>query len=240
MKTVLALVGLLVSSVVWAAPEDDIQAKLRSLDPNIPILSVEPIDLKGFYAVSLSSGEVLYVNETGDYILSGNLLHIRDDGKLENLTEERMKAYRVNEMNSLADSDMVIYPAKGETKARVRVFTDIDCPYCRKLHEEVPALNEMGIEVAYVAFPRRGPDTPTGVNMSAIWCAGDQAAKRAAMEIGISGSQVAAATCDSPVEGQFMLGQRVGVTGTPAIVLADGRLLPGYMPAVKLKQLLEQ
>ena len=94
MKKFLALAGLLVSFNLWAAPEDDIRTQLTKLDANMPILSIEPITLKGFYAVALASGEVLYVDETAEYILSGDLFQVQPEGGLANLTEERLKAFR--------------------------------------------------------------------------------------------------------------------------------------------------
>ena len=238
MKKFLALAGLLVSFNLWAAPEDDIRTQLTKLDANMPILSIEPISLKGFYAVALASGEVLYVDETAEYVLSGDLFQVQPEGGLANLTEERLKAFRREGMKEIADADMIIYPAKGEKKYRLAVFTDIDYPYCRKFHEEVPALNEMGVEIAYLAFPRSGSGTKTAINMVSIWCAEGVDARRAALDAAKSGEPFDSANCDSPVNDQFVLGQRFGVTGTPSLLLEDGGLVPGYVPAARLKQML--
>lgn len=244
MSKFVALVGLALSTTLWIssasadATQDKIRDQLMQLDANIPIRSIEAIDLPGFYAVSLASGEVLYVDETAQFIVSGDLLRVTEEGGLVNLTEERLRGFRMEEMAKVSDSEMIIYPAATEKKARIFVFTDVDCPYCRKLHEEVPALSEMGVEVAYLAFPRSGPETPTAINMASIWCAGDADAQRAALDAAKTGSSVDDATCENPVIAQLMLGQQLGVTGTPAIILENGRLLPGYMPAAKLGQAL--
>jgi thiol:disulfide interchange protein DsbC len=126
---------------------------------------------------------------------------------------------------------MVIFPAKGEKRARIYVFTDIDCPYCQKLHEEVEALNDAGVEVAYLAFPRSGPGGATASRMDQIWCADD---RLAAMESALDGGSVKADACQTPVLEQLALGQKLGVTGTPAMITETGDLLPGYMPAERL------
>ena len=116
---------------------------------------------------------------------------------------------------------MVIFPAVGETKGVVSVFTDVDCGYCRKLHQEVPKLNQMGIEVRYLAYPRAGVGSRSYQKIVSAWCAADP---NKAMTQLKSGMEIPDVSCENPVAAQFDLGQQVGVTGTPAIVLEDGRL----------------
>jgi len=114
----------------------------------------------------------------------------------------------------------------------------VDCPYCRKLHDEVPKLNEMGIQVNYLAFPRNGQGTKTYNTMVSIWCAKGAEAKREAMTEAKQGMSLDKADCNSPVMSQLALGQAVGVTGTPAMVFEDGSLVPGYVPAARLSKML--
>lgn len=236
MKKLIAALALCFSLSAVAAVEDDIRARLQQLDPSIPIQSIDAEALDGFYAVTLASGEVLYMSEDQQFIMSGTLYQVSSQG-LVNLTENRLKSIRLEAMKDVKDEDMVIYPAEGERKVRLLVFTDTDCPYCRKLHDEVPELNEMGIEVAYLAFPRSGPGTPTAQKMEAIWCQeGDE--RLAAMDRAKSGDENALQSCENAVNDQFTLGQRVGVTGTPALIFEDGSLVPGYVPAARLKQML--
>jgi len=236
LKRLVSVVALSFAVTASASVEDDIRARLLQLDPSIPIQSIQAEQLKGFYAVTLGSGEVLYVSENFDFIMSGTLYQIAPAG-LVNLTDQRLKAYRLDAMADVKDQDMVIYPANGERKARVSVFTDVDCAYCRKLHQEVSVLNEMGIEVAYLAFPRSGPGTPTAQKMESIWCLqGDD--RRAAMDRAKAGDSNSVQNCNSAVDSQFVLGQQVGVTGTPALIFEDGSLVPGYVPADRLKQML--
>lgn len=236
MKKLIAALALCFSLSAVAAVEDDIRARLQQLDPSIPIQSIDAEALDGFYAVTLASGEVLYMSTDQQFIMSGTLYQVSSQG-LVNLTENRLKSIRLEAMKDVKDEDMVIYPAEGERKVRLLVFTDTDCPYCRKLHDEVPELNEMGIEVAYLAFPRSGPGTPTAQKMEAIWCQeGDE--RLAAMDRAKSGDENALQSCENAVNDQFMLGQRVGVTGTPALIFEDGSLVPGYVPAARLKQML--
>ena len=130
------------------------------------------------------------------------------------------------------------YSPEGEVKARIHVFTDISCPYCVKLHREIPELNKMGIEVSYLAFPRAGQGSAAHKQMNAIWCAGDEDARRDAMDQAKLTRSLAGSDCKTPVIEQMALGQSMGVTGTPALVMADGKLVPGYVPAKQLAKML--
>ena len=111
------------------------------------------------------------------------------------------------------------------------MFTDIDCGYCRKLHREIPQLNEMGIEVSYLAYPRAGIGSQSYSKYVSAWCAED---KLGALTLAKNGQEIPAKNCDNPIAAQYELGQQMGISGTPAIVLEDGRLIPGYLNAQKL------
>jgi thiol:disulfide interchange protein DsbC len=117
------------------------------------------------------------------------------------------------------------------------VFTDIDCGYCRKLHNEMAKYNAEGITVRYMPYPRSGLNTPSYYKAVSVWCSDD---RRDALTRAKAGKDVPRATCDNPVQASLELGHQLGVTGTPALVLEDGQLLPGYVPAKKLSQVLDQ
>src|SRR5690606_13034670 len=124
--------------------------------------------------------------------------------------------------------------APEKPKSHITVFTDTDCGYCQKLHSEVPELNRQGIEVRYLAFPRQGPGSHGYNTLVSVWCAKDP---KLAMNQAKSRQEIPAASCENPVLEQFELGQLIGVNGTPSIVLANGRMIPGYQPAAELARL---
>jgi thiol:disulfide interchange protein DsbC len=126
---------------------------------------------------------------------------------------------------------MVIFPATGTRKAVINVFTDVDCGFCQKLHQEVPELNRMGVEVRYLAYPRAGVGSPSYAKIVSAWCSQDRNLAITRLK---AGESIPDATCENPVADQFELGQSIGVTGTPAIVLEDGTMVPGYQPAAQL------
>lgn len=227
----------LLATLAHAGPEEVIRAKLKAAIPEAQVTSVRLTDVAGLYQVTSKNYESILVTADGRYLVQGELLEIRGN-KIVSVTDQQLAGERKQALAAVKPSDMVIFPATGKAKAAVYVFTDVDCGYCRKLHQEMPAINKLGIEVRYLAFPRSGPHSPASSKMDSVWCAKDP---RLAMTLSKSGAQLpkAAATCKSPVDEEFALGERLGVRGTPAIMSVDGRELGGYMPAAELAKALD-
>ena len=216
------------------AAEQAIRKKLKTLELDVPVESVSASPVSGLYEVQLQGGRVLYASADGQFVMQGYLFQVRD-GKPVNLTEKTERTGVAKLINSIPVGEMVVYPAQGKAKSHITVFTDTTCPYCHKLHAEVPELNRRGIEVRYVAFPRQGPGSAGDEQLQAVWCSSD---RRAALDKLIDGKDVKAASCANPVAKQFHLGQSIGVNGTPAIVLESGQVIPGYQPAPQLAKLI--
>lgn len=231
----LALLGIFSSGAVQAADEkaeDAIRDRLEQSIPGLKVQNVSASRVDGLYEVTTNNPEMIYATEDGDYFLVGDLYQVGEQG-LSNVTEQGRAKARAEQMAQVDHDDMISFPPEGEVKAEIFVFTDIDCPYCRKLHQDVPRLNELGVQVNYLGYPRSGPGTPSFKKYVSVWCAEDS---RAAMDNAKNGEAVPPANCDNPVEEQFRLGGEVGVTGTPAIVLEDGNMIRGYVPADRLAQ----
>ncbi len=211
--------------------EDRISERLTRAVPGLEVMSVKESEAEGLYEVHSNNGDTIYATEDGQYLMTGDLLKITDQG-IANVTEAARADARREMISDFGGDGVISFPADDE-KAVVSVFTDIDCPYCRKLHDEVAQLNDYGITVNYYAFPRSGPDTASFRKYESVWCADDQ---QAAMDAAKAGRQVSNASCENPVLEQFELGGRVGVTGTPAIVLDDGNMVRGYVPAKRLAE----
>jgi thiol:disulfide interchange protein DsbC len=215
------------------AADKAIRKTLESLNLELPVESIGSSPLNGLYEVKLKGGRVLYASPDGQFVMQGYLFQIQD-GKPVNLTEKTERLAISKTINGIPAGEMVVYPAIGETKSHITVFTDTTCPYCHKLHAEVPALNKLGIEVRYVAFPRQGLGSPGDEQLQAVWCSKD---RRGAMDRMVDGKNISAPKCDNPVTRQYEMGQSIGVTGTPAIVLNDGQVIPGYQPAPQVAKL---
>lgn len=191
--------------------------------------------LPGVYRVPIIGGPMLYTTAAGDFAIAGEMYQVLP-GELVNMAEQERIEERRELLATLDTDDMIIFPASGETKAVINVFTDVDCGYCRRLHEEVPDLNKHGVEVRYLAFPRAGGGTPTHDKMVRAWCSSDQ--QKAITDLK-QGKNIKGELCeDNPVMEQFELGRQFGVTGTPSLVLADGTMIPGYRPWKDLLEVL--
>lgn len=236
----LAITATLAVTAVVPADADDaktaetaaakVLARLKAVRPDLPIESVAQTPISGIVALHMPGGNTLYGTEDGNYLFVGDLYHL---GKtdLVNVTDQRRNDRRAGLLAGLDTDTMIEFAPKGETRATLNVFTDVDCGYCRKLHDEVPALNAMGISVRYLAYPRAGIGSGSYDKVVSAWCADDPHTAITRLK---AGQNILAATCSNPVTEHYELGQEMGVTGTPAIVLESGRLLPGYMPAADL------
>jgi thiol:disulfide interchange protein DsbC len=212
---------------------DAVVAKLKAVRPDLEVEKAEPALMPGMVAVELHGGSVLYFSADGRYMIAGDLYQLGDE--LVNVNEAQRDVKRKDLMANVALKDMAVFPAQGQTKAVIAVFTDVDCPYCRKLHQEVPKLNKMGVEVRYLAYPRAGVGSPGYDKLVTAWCSTD---RRDAITRLKRGEVLPNKTCPNPVAQEYELGHAVGLEGTPAIVLQDGRLLPGYMSADELGKVL--
>jgi len=237
-KAVIAAVAcaLLMSGLhAEEAPEVVIKRELETSRPDIKIQSIAPSEIPGLYAVQFLNGPAVYATPDGKYFVLGDLFQVQQKGFV-NLAEKKRNGERVKLLATIKPKDMVIYKAKGSTKGVITVFTDVDCGYCRKLHKEVPQLNEMGIEVRYLAWPRAGVGSESYQKMVTVWCAKDRQKTLTSFK---NGENVPVSTCkDNPVTAQIELGEKMGVNGTPALIKTDGELIPGYMPAAELAALL--
>ncbi len=223
-----AATGIPVADDAQGAGGNPVTARLRSLlSPGTRIGEPEDTPVAGIYAVRAGS-RYLYVDESGRYLFTGELMDLE---ARESLTDKRMGSIRLEALAGFAQEDMVVYPADGEEKAVLRVFTDTTCPFCRRLHQEVPALQAAGVTVRYLPFPRSGPDGPGAEEMRSVWCETDRAAAMTEAKSG-DGYIVGDTGCENAgaVAEGYRLGVEVGVTGTPAIILPDGRMIAGYQP----------
>ncbi|WP_207950805.1 DsbC family protein [Marinobacter sp. JSM 1782161] len=223
-------VGLMAAESVSGEVEKAISERLEGAIPGLKVQGVTPSDIDGFYEVATNNPDMIYATADGGYFFVGDLYQVSDAG-VSNVTESSRAEQRAELLAQVDPDDMIRFEPDGKIKSKIYVFTDIDCPYCRKLHKDVPRLNELGIEVNYLGYPRSGPNTSSFRKYVSVWCSDDP---QAAMDAAKAGQSVPEASCENPVQDQFRLGGEVGVTGTPAIVLEDGQMVRGYVPADKL------
>ena len=217
------------------AIEQSVLSMLKTARPDIQFTFLGESPMPGVYEVQVMNGPLLFVHEQGEYLFQGGLLQVKESGIVDTM-EARQAINRSEIFATRSTDDMIIFKPEGESKAIMNVFTDVDCGYCRKFHQEVPELNAMGIEVRYLAFPRAGIPSGSYDKIAKAWCAEDQ---QDALTKVKSGRTVDVEVCeDNPVAEQYAFGTELGVTGTPAIILMDGTLIPGYQPAKKFAEVL--
>ncbi len=221
----------------------ELLSKLKAVRPEIPVEQavVQPSKIAGLYEVTLGR-EVIYVTPDGGFLLVGDLYQI-ENNQLVNLQEQarreaeaRFAPKRAELLAAVNEKDMVIFPAIGEKKAHVFVFTDIDCGYCRRLHGQIEQFQSKGIEVRYLAFPRAGAQSMSAKKLETTWCSAN---RQEAMTRFKKGENVSLISCENPVAAQYELGMQVGVSGTPAIVFEDGTLVPGAVSPEQLASMLK-
>lgn len=209
-----------------SAAETDVRQRIREgllqVMPDVDISDISETDIQGLYQVTMGA-DVVYVSGDGRFALTGELYDLQNK---ENITDARKSSVRKAILDKVPESEIIEFAPK-ETKHAIYVFTDITCGYCRRLHQDVPVLNENGVAVRYLAYPRAGPHSSAADRLQAVWCSKD---RNQALTDAKSGKETKAKSCDNPVARHYKLGNEIGVRGTPAIFLDDGRALPGYFP----------
>lgn len=214
-----------------------VQAAIGKLSTTAHIDSIVQSPMPGFYQV-IASGQMVYISADGRYVMQGDLF---DLGKGKDLGDDAWARFRKEQLAKVPASQRIVY-APAHPKYTVTVFTDVNCGFCRALHEEVAAFNKEGIAVEYLAWPREGVlttagrPTPTYTEMVSVWCAKD---RKAAFDEAKGGHIPAPASCNNPVKEQYELGLKLGVNGTPTIFGPDGRTLGGYVTPAQLLQALQ-
>lgn len=197
--------------------------KLAGARPDL----IKPTPVAGVYLV-LYGSDVLFVSADAKYLFRGDM---RELPSMRSVSDKVLTEMRKPLMQELAALESIDFPAKGEVKHTITVFTDIDCTYCVKLHRGMQRMNELGISVRYVAYPRAGLMSPSYNKWVDVWCADD---RRKALTAAKAGELLESRSCDNPVRDHMSLAGRLGVSGTPAILTEGGRLIPGYMPPEQL------
>ena len=235
-KRLVALLAL--CACFGAVPAQQAQQPPDKADPRVEVAShitgARPEELRataipGIYEYT-HGAEIAYVTADGKYAFSGDLVDLSTN---VNITEQHRRELRAKAIAAFPESEMLVFGPK-DPKYTVTVFTDVDCPYCRKLHSQMADYNRLGIRVRYLLYPRTGPNTIAWTKAEQVWCSTD---RNAALTRAKLGEELKAKPCtNNPVARSYALGQDFALEGTPAIVTANGEMLPGYVPPDVLAQ----
>jgi len=214
------------------ANETEIVTKINQVLPaGMSVKGIKQSQVDGLFVVDIGDLQPIYASKDGNFFLYGEMYAIKN-GELLNTTKQEISLNRRAILDSeLSEKDFITFAASDE-KHVITVFTDVDCGYCRKFHGEIEDYNAQGITVNYVAFPRSGLESESYNKIVSAWCSSDPKGTLTAFK---EGRDPALKLCqDHPVEDHYLLGQRIGITGTPAIISSSGDLLPGYLPPMEL------
>ena len=225
----LAVAAALLALLTVGANAADVDPKLEAVRTKISGMfefidpeHVNQSPMDGWYTIQKGS-IVAYVSEDGRYLLQGDLIDLESS---VNLSEQSRADSRRVLVNSLDDADAITF-SPAEPKYSVTVFTDIDCTYCRKLHSQIDEYMSQGIAVRYVLYPRNGPASRAWSTSEDVLCSRDRNSALTAAKLDRA---FQTSKCDaSMLTRHYSLGQDIGLSGTPAIVLEDGTLIGGYV-----------
>ena len=214
------------------SPEARAIEAIHSINPNIQVDAVQAAPIAGYQELVVA-GQVVYVSNDGRYLLQGSLFDVE---QRRDLSQDALAVVRRELMQLAPVEDRIVF-APENPRHTVAVFTDVECTFCQRLHQEIDEYNRLGIAVQYLAFPRAGLQGEDYRKMVSVWCAEDP---RQAMTDAKSGKRVPDRTCDNPIAEQYELAMRVGLQGTPLIVTEQGNQMPGYVPPAELRKALDE
>lgn len=215
-----------------SAGDADIQKTLEVRFPGAKVKTVAASPIAGVFEVVMDDNQILYADAKADFIVVGEML---DTKTRKSLTREKQ-----DELNKVSFSDLPLDNAvkvvKGNGSRRLAVFTDVDCPYCKKLEQELAKLDNVTIYSFLYPLPMH-TDAPRKSKL--VWCSADRG--KAFADLMLKGKvPEGKADCDNPIETNLAFGAKLGIQGTPAMILADGKRIPGYLPAAELDKRLNQ
>jgi thiol:disulfide interchange protein DsbC len=227
----LLLSALLLTGVSAHAGEAEIRQAITGKFPGAQIASIVKTPYAGLFEVVIDN-EVIYASADGKYLVMGNVIEL--DSR-RNLTAARMAKLNEVKWNTLP-LDKAIKEVKGDGSRKLAVFSDADCPFCKKLEPEIDKLNN--VTVYTFLYPIEGLHPQAIPTSKQIWCEKDRLkAWKAYMLRGEKPD--AKGDCANPVDEVIRLGNKLRVSGTPTLIFENGQRVPGYAPADKLEQLLK-
>lgn len=211
---------------------DAVRAKVAEMFDSIDAEDVDASGIDGWYKIQRGA-VIAYISTDGRYLMQGDMIDLDEQVNLSELARNGAR----RELIDTLDEGQVITFTPDDVKHTITVFTDVECGYCRRLHSQIDDYLANGIEIRYLLYPRNGPASEAWNTSEDVWCSADRQGALTAAKLD---RDFETQQCDaSAVQEHYLLGQEVGLTGTPAIVLEDGELIAGYLPAEQLALRLE-
>ena len=234
-KSALAFILFAVSAGAFAAPSAEEVAIRKNLKERIP--QIEKIDevtktpVPGLFEVRVNGSDIFYTDAKGNYLIHGSLIDTRER---RNLTEERVEKLTAIDFASLPlkDSFKIV---RGNGKRQIAVFEDPNCGYCKRFEKDLQNIDNLTVHL--FLYPILGADS---VDKSKdIWCAKDQAGVW--QNWMVHSAPIPAGSCDTAaLDRNVEFGRKYKITGTPTVIFADGKRVPGAINAQQIEKILSQ
>ena len=224
--------SLIIFNVSLFSNDSKIIQKINNVLPDgLKVISVQDSEINGIKIVDIGDLQPLYVSEDGDHFFFGDLYQV-DRSEIENLTEVHKNFKRKDLLDEALTNDDFISFKSDNQKHEIVVFTDVDCGFCRKFHNQIASYLDEGIQVNYLAFPRSGTESETYKKMSIAWCSANKQEVLTGLKEDKSFEQI---DCeDNPIKTHFELAKSIEIQGTPTIISQSGFTIPGYIEAKEL------
>ncbi|MDQ7002461.1 MAG: DsbC family protein [Ghiorsea sp.] len=221
MKSLLLLCTLLLPLSSWAAEIQPANAKtaatIRATLSNMSIKNIHQTIIPNIYEVQVGD-TIYYTDKTGQYLINGHMFDTHNKTDLN--------AKRLADINRISWSDLPLENAivsGPKDGLKMAVFTDPDCPYCKRLEENLK--KETGIRVYTFLFPLTQLHPDAYEKSKSIWCAKDQ--QQAMTDTMLNNKVLPKASCKTPIDDNIKLADKLNVHGTPTIFSEDGRKFAG-------------
>ena len=226
----LALAATLMFAATAQANETLIRNTLTAQFPGASIASVQKTPYSGLFEVYLD-GQLVYIDANAQYVFTGDVIDLKNR---TNVTQARLNQLQAVKWDTLPLNN-ALKVVKGNGARKLVVFSDVDCPYCRKFEAELTKVDN--ITVYTFLYPIEGLHPKAVQTSKQIWCAPD---RNKAWDQYITRGTIPKndGSCANPVEATIALGNKLKVSGTPTLIFANGQRVPGMVPAAQLEKLL--
>ena len=229
----------LFAGVAWADEAQTVETRMGTLKQKYPktsFKSVAATHLPGVYEVVMGKN-IAYVEPSGRYFIFG---HLFDMETQKDLTEEKRPVLQSTDTSDKIDVRALpladaIKSVRGNGERRLYVFSDPDCPYCKQLENALASVDN--VTVYTFMFPIDSLHPAAKAKSAGVWCAKDRA--KAWNDL-MTRNMVPTGTCETPIDRNVALAEKLSIRGTPTLIFADGSLIPGALNAERINQLLAQ
>ncbi len=232
-KKIMAYALLAGLSVTALADEVSLKKAVEAAYPKFKVDSVSKTPYAGLYEVFMA-GQIVYTDEKMTFLIAeGRLV---DPKSKKDLTAERLDELTKVDFSKLP-LEQAIKVVKGNGSRKLVVFSDVDCPYCKRLEQnELTNINDVTVYTFLYPIVQLHPDAPA--KSKAIWCASNRVK---AWEDWIMRNQLPkiASHCEVPLEKVGDLARSLDITSTPTLIFSDGRRMLGAQPYKEIERALQ-